>query len=123
MTEDMSFCVTESGQCMLATAVGSRVEIWKLQQPEGEDADQIEPAQSITKFTEHITSLKLRDDGKLILVGDKSGKIELVELQQKMSLRVYENEHKNQINYLDFSCQKRSFVSCANESSWKFFDI
>jgi len=30
-----------------------------------------------------------------MLVGDKLGKIELVELKQKIALRTYENEHKN----------------------------
>ena len=58
-----------------------------------------------------------------MVVGDKQGKIELVELKNKIALRTYENEHKNQINFLDFSASKRSFVSCANETSWKYFDI
>lgn len=57
-----------------------------------------------------------------MLVGDKMGKIELMELKQKVALRTYE-EHKNQINYLEFSCNKRTFVSCSNETSWKYYDI
>jgi len=64
----------------------------------------------------------LREDGNVMLIGDKLGKIELMELKQKVALRTYE-EHKTQINSLDFSSNKRNFVSCANETSWKLFDI
>ena len=47
------------------------------------------------RFTEQITAVKLREDGLVVLVGDKMGKIELIELKQKLALRTYENEHKN----------------------------
>ena len=39
-----------------------------------------------------------------------------------MTLRSY-NDHKNQINCLDFAENKRAFVSCSNETSWKYYDI
>ena len=74
------------------------------------------------RFTEAITSIKLRDDGAVLLVGDKAGQITLVELQNKLALRTY-NDHKNEINYMDFSVCRRKFVSCSNESSWKMYDI
>ena len=50
------------------------------------------------------------------------GKIELIEIKQKLALRTY-NDHKNQINCLDFAANKRSFISCSNETSWKLYDI
>jgi hypothetical protein len=59
----------------------------------------------------------------VVVAGDKMGKIELVEIKQKIALRTYAHEHKNQINFLDFGPNKRSFVSCSNETSWKYFDI
>lgn len=59
----------------MATATGARVDIWKLQQPEagdGEEApNQIEPTQSFRRFTEEVTSVKLREDGQVMVVGDK----------------------------------------------------
>jgi WD40 repeat protein len=58
-----------------------------------------------------------------MVVGDKSGHMELIELKGRIALRKYDNEHKNQINWLDFSPNKRNFVSCSNETSWKVFDI
>ena len=70
-----------------------------------------------------MTAVKLREDGQILLAGDKLGKIEMIELNQKIALRTYENDHKNQINFFDFSPNKRHFVSCSNETSWKFFDI
>ena len=36
------------------------------------------------RFTEQITAVKLREDGLVVLVGDKMGKIELIELKQKL---------------------------------------
>lgn len=50
------------------------------------------------------------------------GNIELVEIKQKLALRSY-NDHKNQINCLDFAANKRSFISCSNDTSWKLYDI
>ena len=38
-------------------------------------------------------------------------------------MRIYPNDHKNQINALSFGSSKRTFVSCSNETSWKYFDI
>ena len=114
---------------MLATATAARVDIWKLmanERKDGEDFDpdfQIEPVSSLRRFTEQVTAIKLREDGNVLLAGDKLGKIELVELKQKIALRTYENEHNNQINGFDFSANKRTFVSCSNETSWKFYDI
>jgi len=55
----------------------------------------IQSFQRLTRFNEQVTAIKLREDGQVILVGDRLGKIELIELKQKMVLRTYENEHKN----------------------------
>lgn len=57
------------------------------------------------------------------MAGDRLGRIDLYEVRKKMALRTYEHEHKNQINFLDFAPSKRAFLSCSNETSWKFFDI
>ena len=65
----------------------------------------------------------MREDGQVILAGDRLGKIVLFEIKKRMALRTYENEHKNQINGLDFAPSKRAFVSCSNETSWRYFDI
>lgn len=135
MVNSVSFCAPQSypGEVggtnpgLLATAKGAKVELWKLQQREktedDSEADEIEPIAKITKFKDEVTIVKLREDGQVILVGDKNGLLQLMELKNKVVLRTYENEHKNQINYLDFSCNKRNFVSCSNETSWKLYDI
>lgn len=59
----------------------------------------------------------------MVLTGDKLGNVQLIELKQKIVLRSYSGEHKNQINCLDFGPNKRFFISCSNETSWKLFDI
>jgi hypothetical protein len=51
--------------------------LWKLQQREktedDSEADEIEPIAKITKFKDEVTIVKLREDGQVILVGDKNG--------------------------------------------------
>ena len=49
----------------------------------------------MTKFTEEITFVKVRADGQVMLVGDKMGHIELIELNNRLALRTYDGEHKN----------------------------
>lgn len=104
MTNDVSFCAPQSMESsstnpgLVATATAARVDIWKLQQnkpnPEDSEPDQITPWQSIRKFKETVTAVKLREDGQVFLAGDKMGRIELVEIKQKLALRTY-NDHKN----------------------------
>lgn len=84
---------------------------------------QQEPAQTLSRFADQVTAVKLREDGQVILAGDKLGTIQLLELKQKLVLREYKKEFKNQINCLDFAPSRRAFVACSNETSWKYFDI
>lgn len=75
----------------MATATALRVDIWKLQQKEKKkegvdddfdyDDDQIEPYQSLRRFQETVTAIKLREDGQVIVAGDKMGRIELIEIK------------------------------------------
>ena len=108
MTQDVSFCVPKtdglndqrSREGLLASATGARVDIWRLQQQEEKEDDEDEhdgltPIHTLRRFTEMVTAIKLREDGQILLAGDKLGKIEMIELNQKIALRTYENDHKN----------------------------
>ena len=80
MTQDVSFCTTSNStntqkEGLMASATAARVDIWKMQQNQDEDADQIEPLHTIRKFDDMVTSLKIREDGEILLTGDKLGKI------------------------------------------------
>lgn len=120
----------------MATATSVRVDVWKLmdrkkeEKKAGDDEsddfdnyDMQEPKMTLSRFEDQITAVKLREDGQVVLAGDKLGNIELIELKQKLVLRNYKNEFKNQVNFLDFSPTKRAFVACSNETSWKYYDI
>lgn len=37
--------------------------------------------QRLTRFNDQVTAIKLREDGQVILTGDRLGKIELIELK------------------------------------------
>jgi|TARA_B110001450_G_C17244798_1_gene328989 hypothetical protein len=80
MTQDVSFCTTVAtanakSEGLMASATAARVDIWRMQQSQDEDADQIEPLHTIRKFDDMVTSLKIREDGQVLLTGDKLGKI------------------------------------------------
>lgn len=59
-----------------------------------EDVDRLKPTNTIFKFKDQVTSCLLRQDGNLLLTGEKSGKIQLFELQNKFILKTYE-ENRN----------------------------
>ena len=40
-----------------------------------------------------VTSLQIREDGQVLLTGDKLGKIQVMQISSKISLRTYENAH------------------------------
>jgi len=69
-----------------------------------------------------VSALEFRSDGNLILAGETSGRIQLFELKNKFALRSY-TEHANRINCFDFAPDSRHFISCANETAIKIWDI
>ena len=56
------------------------------------------------------------------MAGEATGRIQLIELNNKYVLRSY-SEHQNRINSISFAKDNRTFVSCANETSIKLWDI
>lgn len=101
---------------MLATAVSARVDIFRLtnnqvnqiQEDQGislsnhlhmiidEEADQevMKPTQKINKFKDFVSAVKLRQDGNIVLCGEKTGRIQLIELSNKFILKTYEEHQK-----------------------------
>jgi len=45
-----------------------------------EQNSDLKPIHTLRRFTEVVTAIKLREDGQILLAGDKLGKIEMVEL-------------------------------------------
>lgn len=122
---DISFCGGSDKPNLMATAVSARVDIYKLAQPTTQDPDEdgIKPVQRIFKFKDVATSVKLRQDGNLVLCGEKTGRVQLIELNNKFILKSYEHEHANQVNSFDFKSTMREFISAANDTHVKVFDI
>jgi WD40 repeat protein len=118
---DLSFCQGLSEKAnLLATAVSARVDLYRLTQPEEEE---IKPVQRLQKFKDIATAVQLRQDGNIVLCGEKTGRIQLIELQNKFVLKTYEEEHANQINAFAFKQTMREFVAGANDTNIKVFDI
>jgi hypothetical protein len=78
--------------------------VWKLERNENRDEgdgsdgfgpDLVSPYATISKYTETVTAIKLREDGQVVLSGDRQGNIQLYEIKKRLALRTYNNEHKN----------------------------
>ena len=83
----------------MATAVSARVDIFKLSQPDTSEPDSefsegLKPIQRIFKFKDVVTSVALRQDGNIVLCGEKTGRIQLIELNNKFILKTYEEHMK-----------------------------
>lgn len=110
---------------MLAVGVSARVDLYTLKQPESQDEidfDELKPSQQIFKFEEVVSALQFRQDGQIMVVGEGSGKIQLIEVKNKYILRSYDMG-KNRVNALTFSDDNRHFASCANDTCLRYFDI
>ncbi len=50
--------------------------------------------QRIFKFKDVATAVALRQDGNIVLCGEKTGRVQLVELNNKFILKTYEEHMK-----------------------------
>ena len=82
----------------------------------------MKPRHQLFKFDDTVTSIRFRQDGQLLLAGEKTGRIQLFELNNKFVLRQY-NSFTNRINCMTFDLNNKNFLACANETSIKYFDI
>ena len=117
--------LTFSSSNLLAVAVSARVDLYTLKQPESQDDvdfDKLTPSNQIFKFDDVATAVNFRSDGQLLLTGEASGKVQLFELKNRIPLRNY-TMGKNRVNALSFSDNSRNFLSCANDTCIRYFDI
>ena len=94
---DIAFCHGTVPN-LLATAVSARIDIYKLTQPtasqEEEELEGLKPVQRIFKFKDVATAVALRQDGNIVLAGEKTGRVQLIELNNKFILKTYEEHMK-----------------------------
>ena len=117
--------VNFSTQNILAVGVSARIDLYTLRQPESQDDvdfDQLKPSQQINKFDDVVTALQFRQDGNIIVAGEGTGKIQLIEVKNKYILRSY-SMGKNRVNALSFSESNSHFASCANDTCLRYYDI
>ena len=80
----------------------------------------------ISKFnnisSEQITTGIIRDDGKLILTGDESGKLFIHEIITKNQIRKY-SSHNLAITSIDIDSSLVKFISSSRDCSFKYFDM
>ena len=80
----------------------------------------------ISKFnnisSEQITTGIIREDGKLILTGDESGKVFIHEILTKNQIRKY-SSHNLSITSIDIDSSLVKFISSSRDCSFKYFDM
>ncbi len=114
-----------STQNMVAVGVSARIDFYTLRQPESHDDvefDQLKPSHQINKFDDVVTALQFRQDGNIIVAGEGTGKIQLIEVKNKYILRSY-SMGKNRVNALSFGESNSHFASCANDTCLRYYDI
>ena len=91
---DVTFCNGDSSSSarLFAIAIEARVDIFNLSQPEenpeySDDDDALKPRTQLNKFNDTTTSINFRQDGNLLVAGEKTGRIQLFELNNKFVLR------------------------------------
>ena len=78
---DVNFCQSESSSNarLFAVAISARVDIYNLSQPNdhegGMEDDELKPRQQLFKFDDSTTSIQFRQDGNLLLAGEKTGRV------------------------------------------------
>ena len=103
---DVGFCDSQeaANARLFGVAISLRVDVYKLSQPEENpefEEDGLKPRQQLFKFDDTVTSIRFRQDGQLLLTGEKTGRIQLFELNNKFVLRQY-SSFTNRINCMTF---------------------
>ena len=110
---DISICNGTSSQNLLSIFGQNEINIYDTQ---------TNTEISKFKFLSQITSGIFRNDGKVILVGDETGKIFIHEIITKNLIRKY-NAHTLGINSIDIDTSLVKFVSASKDCSFKYFDM
>ena len=80
----------------------------------------------ISKFntisSDKISTGIIRNDGKLILTGDETGKLFIHEIITKNQIRKY-SSHNLSINSIDIDSSLVKFISASSDCSFKYFDM
>ena len=80
----------------------------------------------VSKFnsisSEQITTGMIRNDGKLILTGDQTGKLFIHEIITKNQIRKY-SSHSLSITSIDIDSSLVKFITSSRDCSFKYFDM
>ena len=80
-----------------------------------------EPTKVFAKFKKNVTALCTRSDGKMFAVGMDSGVVQVLDVKNRLSLRIFDN-HKKQVNALDYS-SFNDLYSGGDDMTIRKFDV
>lgn len=80
-----------------------------------------EPTKTFTKFKENVTALCCRADAKMFATGMESGTVHVLDVKNRLSLRVFDN-HKKRVSALDYS-SFNDLYSGGDDMTVRKFDV
>eukprot|EP00730_Choanoeca_flexa_P016861 TRINITY_DN8049_c0_g1_i2.p1 TRINITY_DN8049_c0_g1~~TRINITY_DN8049_c0_g1_i2.p1 ORF type:complete len:516 (+),score=138.69 TRINITY_DN8049_c0_g1_i2:43-1548(+) len=87
------------------------------------DSQTHQPKKNLTRFKATATSGRYRHDGKLIVAGDHSGLIQVIDVNGKATLRRFE-EHKKAVHAVSFASQQDNrVVSGGDDATVRLWDV
>jgi WD40 repeat protein len=80
-----------------------------------------EPTKVFAKFKENVTALCTRSDARMFAVGMDSGVVQVLDVKNRLSLRLFDN-HKKRVNALDYS-NFNDLYSGGDDMTIRKFDV
>ncbi|CAO1627351.1 unnamed protein product [Sympodiomycopsis kandeliae] len=109
------FATSSQARARYAVTSGPRVQIYS--------ARTNRVLKTITRFGDVARSAEIRADGRLIVAGDDSGKVQVFDINSRAILRSFANAHKLPVHVTKFSTRPTTILSASDDSTVKLHDI
>lgn len=106
---------TSQARARYAVTSGPRVQIYS--------ARTNRVLKSITRFGDVARSAEIRADGRLIVAGDDSGKVQVFDINSRAILRNFADAHRLPTHVTHFSSQPTTILSASDDTTVKLHDI
>eukprot|EP00045_Choanoeca_perplexa_P005134 m.43687 g.43687 ORF g.43687 m.43687 type:complete len:498 (+) comp12952_c0_seq1:110-1603(+) len=97
-----------------AVTAGSKITLY--------DSRTHQAKKNLTRFKATATSGRFRQDGKLLVAGDHSGLIQVIDVNGKATLRRFD-EHKKAVHAVGFASQPHQVISGSDDTTVRLWDV
>lgn len=114
-TSSLGHTTTSQARARYAVTSGPRVQIYS--------ARTNRVLKSITRFGDVARSAEIRADGRLIVAGDDSGKVQVFDINSRAILRSFADAHRLPTHVTHFSSRPTTILSASDDATVKLHDI